>query len=414
VVTRSRRRNWEGAAPDDWAAHLHLLYLRHRDAYQPAYFARSGRYPMPRPGLARAWRWFVADVALQSLRLVRRNGPAVRAVAGVPAWRQLGQMVRLAVALPAMPENYYKFEWYRPANRARAGDYLHRHETKGGLYEMLGDTAELAAVAPLNDKVAFAEHAGRAGLPVVETLAVVADGLVRGTPDLPANDVFVKPVTGRGGRQVRRWHYLPEADGFHAADVPEAVPRGYLVSRLAAEASGPVLVQPCLVNHPDLADVALDALVTCRLVTILDESGEPEPVIAIFRMPAVRGAVVDNMHRGGVAAPVDIESGALGAATGYAVAGPAARHTGHPVTGASIAGRKLPLWEEVLTLATRAHHAFLPRVLVGWDIAICPTGPVLVEGNEQPGVDGLQRLHDQPLGSHRFGRLLAHHLARLT
>ena len=42
-------------------------------------------------------------------------------------------MLRLAVSLPSMPENYYKFELYRPANRARADQFLHRHETKGGL-----------------------------------------------------------------------------------------------------------------------------------------------------------------------------------------------------------------------------------------------------------------------------------------
>jgi hypothetical protein len=57
-----------------------------------------------------------------------------------------------------------------------------------------------------------------------------------------------------------------------------------------------------------------------------------------------------------------------------------------------------------------AHRAFRPRVLVGWDIGLSPSGPVLVEGNEQPGVDGLQRVHDTPLGPHRFGELLAFHL----
>ena len=90
--------------------------------------------------------------------------------------------------------------------------------------------------------------------------------------------------------------------------------------------------------------------------------------------------------------------------------GPTPRHTLHPVTGAPIAGRKVPLWDGVRALAVEAHRAFRPRVLVGWDIGVSPSWPVLVEGNEQPGVDGLQRVHDTPLGSHRFGELLAFHL----
>jgi hypothetical protein len=414
VVLPGTRRAWRRAGPGDRASRLHLLYLERRDEVQPAYFARSGWYPMPRPGVARVWRWFVGDVAVQSLRLVRRNGRPVREAAGVPVRRQVWDLLRMSVTVPSMPEKYYMFEWYRPEHRARARDYLHRHETKGGLYELLAVSPDLEAVAPLNDKVGFAGHARRAGLAVVETLAVIGDdGGRTGGGELPATDLFVKPLAGRGGRGAQRWTYLPGTDSFRRAERGGDVPRDRLPAELAGEVAStglPVMVQRCLVNHPDLADLALDALATCRVITILDERGEPQPVIAIIRMAAVRGAVVDNMHRGGLAAPVDIDTGVMGAASGYAVAGPAPRYTHHPVTGGPIGGRKVPLWDGVRALAVEAHRAFRPRVLVGWDIGVSPSGPVLVEGNEQPGVDGLQRVHDTPLGSHRFGELLAFHL----
>jgi hypothetical protein len=410
VVLPRTRRSWQTAPPDEWASRLHLTYLRCRDGVQPAYFAAAGSYPMPRRGLARAGRWFVGDVAVQSVRLVRRHGRAVRKSAGVPEWRQLRDVLLLSVAVPAMPEKYYTFEWFRPENRARARHYLHRHETKGGLFRLIAPEPDLATIAPLNDKVRFAEHARRAGLAVVETLAVIEDGVA--SPEaatLPAADLFVKPLAGKGGRGAVRWSYLPALGTYQGASGPVA--RDGLLGHLAADpAGGPRMVQPCLVNHPDLADLALDAVATCRLITILDERGVPEPVIATFRMAAVPGTVVDNMHRGGLAAPVDITTGVLGPASGYAVIGSAARHTHHPSSGAAIAGRKLPGWDAVRDLAVEAHRAFLPRRLVGWDISIGPEGPVLVEGNEQPGVDGLQRLHDLPLGSHRFGELLAFHL----
>jgi hypothetical protein len=393
VVSRATRRRWLRYAAEpaaDPAATLHLLYLRYRDRFLPRYFAKFHAYPVPRNRFARAWRWYLSDVLIQSLRLLRRNGRLVRGSAGVPLGRQLRELVRLSVSLPSMPENYYKFGWYLPERRASAGDYLHRHETKGALYEMLATRPDLARVAPLNDKVGFADHATAAGLPVVPTLAIVENGeVVRAAADPVAGELFAKPLAGKGGRGAERWDSLTG-----------------LVERAGGRS---LLVQPRLVNHPELADLALDALATCRLITITDEAGEPEPVIATFRMPAVAGVIVDNMHRGGLAAPVEIATGVLGAGSGYAVGDPVTRH---PVSGGPIEGRKLPLWDEVLALAGRAHRAFAPRLLVGWDIAIGPAGPVLVEGNEQPGVDGLQRLHQLPLGPHRFGQLLAFHLGQ--
>jgi hypothetical protein len=391
-----------------------LWYLRHREAYLSDYFVRSGYHRPPRNRFTRAWRWYAGDVLAQSLRLVRANGRFVRSAAGVSRLRQLRQVLWLSVTVPAMPESYYRYEWYRPDNRARAAEYLHGHENSSVLYGALTGGADLERLAPLTDKVAFADHARAHGLAVVPTLAVVRHGeITRTVGEIPPADLFVKPLDGKRGKDAHRWVHQSGQDGFRRYGLPSVVPRAELLRVLAEESAGrSLLVQPCLVNHPDLADLALDAVVTCRVVTITDERGEPEPVIATFRMPAARDTTVDNMHRGGIAAPVEIGTGVLGPATGYATAGPATRHRRHPVTGAAIDGRPLPLWYEVLALVREAHRCLHPRVIVGWDVSVGPSGPVLLEGNERPGVGGLQRLHDLPLGSHRFGKLLAFHLDR--
>jgi hypothetical protein len=411
VVRRATRRRWEQAASSDAAARLHLFYLRHRESYLPGYFGRAGGYRMPRSRVTRAWRWYVGDVLLQSLRLLRRNGRVVREASGVPLHRQLRGMLQLSSRLPAMPDNYYRYEFHRPDNLARASDYLHGHEVSSVLYEMLAVVDDPAGAPTLADKVAFAERAQAHNLPVVPTLAMVEHGEIVRTGDLPAADLFVKPLAGKRGAGADKWFYQEEADAYHQGD--GVVRREEFVRWLAGRSAGQALiVQPCLSNHPDLADLALNAVVTCRIVTMTDEDGRPEPVIATFRMPARRDAVVDNMHRGGIAAAVALDSGALGAASDYAVAGPSVRHSRHPVTGALIEGRKLPLWEQVREIVCLAHDSVQPRLLVGWDVSIGPDGPVLLEGNERPGVGGLQRLHETPLGAHRFGELLAHHLTR--
>jgi hypothetical protein len=79
-------------------------------------------------------------------------------------------------------------------------------------------------------------------------------------------------------------------------------------------------------------------------------------------------------------------------------------------TGGVIEGRVLPLWQETIAMACRAHAAFAPRVIVGWDIAVTPKGPVLIEGNNAPGIDLLQRAYREPIGNSRMGELICFHL----
>ena len=82
------------------------------------------------------------------------------------------------------------------------------------------------------------------------------------------------------------------------------------------------------------------------------------------------------------------------------------------MAGAAITGTKLPQWDEVRELAARAHRAFSDRVLVGWDIAITPDGPVIVEGNGSPDLDIMQRFVRHGLMTERLGVLLAFHLTK--
>ena len=84
----------------------------------------------------------------------------------------------------------------------------------------------------------------------------------------------------------------------------------------------------------------------------------------------------------------------------------------HPTTGGRITGREIPMWEEVCDLVRRAHGAFEDWVVIGWDVAVTASGPLLVEGNNGPDIDLIQRPMRRPFGNARFGELLAHHLNR--
>jgi hypothetical protein len=166
------------------------------------------------------------------------------------------------------------------------------------------------------------------------------------------------------------------------------------------------------VNHPSIADLTPGALSTVRLLTILNESGEPEAVNAAFRMAVTPSSAVDNFHAGGIAAAVDIATGRLGSATGIGQGGDFSWHDRHPITGGMILGRQLPDWQAAIALAVAGHRLLGRRVVVGWDIGFLPDGPCLVEGNVGPDADIHQRTERRPLGNARYGQLLALHMER--
>jgi hypothetical protein len=145
------------------------------------------------------------------------------------------------------------------------------------------------------------------------------------------------------------------------------------------------VVQERLRNHPRLAELAAaKALHTIRLATSVPPSGRPEVAQAVIRL-GIGGGLVDNFGDGGggnAYAEIDPETGVLGPLHFAAPGGCGFDVTPVvPATGARLAGRPLPLWDEARALALEAALRFLPTRSIGWDIAIAERGPVIVEAN---------------------------------
>ena len=119
---------------------------------------------------------------------------------------------------------------------------------------------------------------------------------------------------------------------------------------------------------------------------------------------------VDNVHAGAIAAAVDLVRGRLDQATYSGFDSSKGWIDCHPVTGAPIMGRALPMWNDACELVRRAHSAFDDWVVIGWDVAITAGGPYLVEGNYGPDIDLIQRPLRTAFGDSRLGQLIAFHL----
>ncbi|MBI2255919.1 MAG: hypothetical protein HYU58_14950 [Proteobacteria bacterium] len=343
-------------------------------------------------------------------RVTRKLGPSIKRRTGKSLLRQFTEQMRFMWKFGLAPKTYYQFELFDRALAPLAGQYLQRNETKAAAYKIM----HRPTGHRLSEKLDFHDRCRELGLPVAPVVFAAADG----APDaqfahlseLPPVDLFIKPRKGSGGRGAVKWQY---AEGiFIHKDGQHMTPGALRQAVVEQSAETSMLVQKTLTNHPALTDVNCGTLATIRIVTCRNESGAYEVTNAAFRMPRVSGSPVDNFHAGGIASAVDIATGHLGPATDLGLSSTSGWFTTHPITGAAIEGRILPLWPEARALVERAHPHFSDFAVIGWDVAILEDGPCIIEANGAPDLDIIQRTTRAPLGNARLGKLMAWHVKR--
>lgn len=352
---------------------------------------------------------------------MRKSGLKVKRLTGKGLLRQTVEQLHVAVTQSVAPSKYYIFEMFDDARRARAGEHIIRYMFKGGVHTLVGDwlraTGQNKSKALLNNKLRFDILCRERGVATMGSVCGVGrDGEVTWVdhpgPDLPSIDLFLKPTKGKGGRGCERWDCVEPGRfrKYGGGEVYSASELLEYVRELAAKQD--YLVQPRRVNHPDLLDLCGAALSSMRIMSIRNDRGEVEVLFAVFKVSGQGASVVDNFHAGGFVSKVDMETGELGQASDWGLKQPGRWLDAHPLTGARIAGRRLPLWPQTVELVRRAHEAVIDRVAVGWEVAITDAGPAIIEGNGQFGLDMVQRTHRMPVGDSRFCELYAWHISQ--
>jgi hypothetical protein len=137
----------------------------------------------------------------------------------------------------------------------------------------------------------------------------------------------------------------------------------------------PAILDEPVAQHPDLARLNPDSINTVKIYTMMIKD-VCHFVAAELRMGR-RGAFVDNIERGGLAAGVDIRTGSI---IGSAYDLRMDPYSVHPDTGVQISGYILPNWTELLRFTEECARA-CPIAYVEWDIAIRKNDCVLIEAN---------------------------------
>lgn len=179
---------------------------------------------------------------------------------------------------------------------------------------------------------------------------------------------FAKPNHGDCGRGVER---------VNVADFPDcAAILAYLHKKNLT------VLEHAIQQHPDMARLHPSSVNSIRIVTdVLRDRVE----IAYVMVKIGRGGgCCDNTGRGGMLCRVDETTGKI---RSVATDDYFNIFECHPDTGVRFEGYQLPMIDEAMALARKAALVIPQMRHVGWDVAITPEGPVIIEGNEYAGTD---------------------------
>jgi Sugar-transfer associated ATP-grasp len=352
--------------------------------------------------------------------MIRLLGARARRECGVSIRRQVWDQVRLILFHGAKPWIYYVLELYRDGAMAEAGAYVMRNEVKHGLFKALNriDPEARDRARKLGDKLEVARWCAENQIAHPHPIMLVENGEISWPGGSRADldrDLFVKRRRGRGAySSASYWRTGPfeYRDDENRPVTLEQI-TDELQRRSIASKRERLMLMPLLHNHPAIADLADVSLITVRMITCLDQELRPVLTNAYLRSMT---KLEPNWDVGWIeeyGAAIDLETGALGRITGDKPPCLSEWFDRHPVTGAAVTGRIVPCWPDLAALAVKAHRVVPERVMIGWDMAITPDGPALLEGNSFLDLVFAERVFRQPVGHMRLGQLLDFHLDRL-
>lgn len=181
---------------------------------------------------------------------------------------------------------------------------------------------------------------------------------------------MIKPYDGLGGADVSKVKVSEIGDilAFYQKLVDEHL-----------------FLEELVIQHDALNKLCPASVNTIRIMTFNDHN---KPTILWAGLRIGNGInSVDNFHAGGMSSEIDIDTGVL---INNALDKDLIEYDKHPVTKTKIKGFKIPYFNEVKEMVLKGALESDKILVVGWDIAITPSGPVVIEANRRPGFDVVQ------------------------
>jgi hypothetical protein len=149
------------------------------------------------------------------------------------------------------------------------------------------------------------------------------------------------------------------------------------------------IIQEVIRSHEKIRLVNSTSLNTTRIVTILN--GEKPVFLTGFQAFATGQTKIDSWGKGAVYVGFDPFSGKL-KDKGYFHPSFSNKSViySHPDSGIVFRDYQLPFISDAIILCIKAHGLLFTNFVIGWDVVITDNGPLILEGNEKPGMNAVQ------------------------
>lgn len=186
-----------------------------------------------------------------------------------------------------------------------------------------------------------------------------------------AGKVVLKPNCKGQGRGVKILPVSNEGEVSAAMDEIKRISNG--------------IVEEFIVQHDTFAKLNPNAVNIVRFYSI------SSPVGSYLFAPVLTVAVdkkISNGSQDALTAMVDINNGVV--MTDAVDQNNNVDYATHPVTGVLFKGLRLPYWSETIEMMRRAVPLASKISNIGWDVAVTPAGPLIIEANTIPGFNTAQ------------------------
>lgn len=263
---------------------------------------------------------------------------------------------------------FYYGSIYEPYQRAKLSREVQREE-----YKIIFDDKEVCHQVCKSLDLPLPQQVG-----ILDPESSYARELEIFLDNHPHKDLIIKPVRGAGGKDILLARKDEKSvrinDGKSVYGIEDLSLRYRSV------------VQVYLEQHPELK-FGSKSFNTIRIVTLLTKQNEVI-VLGAFMRIGLGGSYLDNTSAGGVTVGINLEKGLLNdVANDFS----SRVYSRIPDSNKEFAGAKIPYWKEVMSIAKKGQKSFGYYKLLGFDIGITPTGPVLVEINPLHDNIGLEQ-----------------------
>ncbi len=186
--------------------------------------------------------------------------------------------------------------------------------------------------------------------------------------------IILKPIQGHAGRGIALAEYNSDGIIVRTSNTACRLENYQLTNKC--------VVQELVEQHSDIAEFSSASVNTIRIITLWTKTDDIILVSASMRF-GQGDSFVDNWSAGGISVGVDTNIGIL---KKYAYDKQGNRFIEHPVSGKKFEGFHIPDWNNAVAMARRIQEASPFYRLVGCDVAITKSGPVLIEANANPDI----------------------------